>query len=107
MPNTNFDIHIFTQYWENYGDETNPYWKPKGGITYVVTGFTHELNDAIGRAAQQVVADVLPRIEVRNPLCTVDFIDWEFAPAGSLTPDEQLQVEYEGRVTYADKRISL
>jgi hypothetical protein len=30
-------LAIDTQYLENYGDEINPHWKPKGGSTYLVT----------------------------------------------------------------------
>jgi len=31
-------LAIETQYHENYGDEENPYWKAKGGSTYLVSG---------------------------------------------------------------------
>ena len=48
---------ISTQYHENYGDEINPHWKPKGGSEYIVSV---DSNDA------SIVKEILPFIEYRN-----------------------------------------
>jgi hypothetical protein len=40
---------INTQFRENYGDETNPRWKYKGGETYVVRDITTEQRERILR----------------------------------------------------------
>lgn len=101
------DIHVFTQYYENYGDEQKPYWKAKGGSTIVLTGFTHPLSDGIGAAAQAAVDSVRDRIEYRNPLAEQFIIDWDFAAVGSLTEDEQDQQKYDGRVYSPSTRIAL
>jgi hypothetical protein len=29
-------FNFFCQYYENYSDTNTPYWKPKGGVTFVI-----------------------------------------------------------------------
>jgi len=101
------NIHVHTQYCENYGDSQNPFWKFKGGSTYVLTGFNHPLSDGIGAAAQSAVNSVRPQIECDNDACREYIIDWEFAPVDALTQDEQDQQNFDGRVSYPSKRIAL
>jgi len=100
-------IHIHTQYTENYGTEAAPYWKCKGGQTIVVTGFDHPLTDGIGAAAARVVDALRARIEYTNPIAQEWILDWEFAEAGTLTRDEQLQMEYDGRIDHPAMRLAL
>lgn len=106
MPN-NMNIHIATQYMENYGTPERPYWKYKGGSTYVVEGFTHPLNDRIGAAGAAVVEALRPTLEYANSMAEEYIIDWSFESVDALTENERLQLEYDGRVTYPDKRIPL
>jgi hypothetical protein len=99
-------IHVFTQYRENYSDDPKrPYWKSKGGSTYVITGFSHPLNDRIGAAGAAVVEAVREQIEYFNDYATNEIIGWEFADGADLTEDEKLQMEYDGKVGYPDQRI--
>jgi hypothetical protein len=103
-----FDIHVLTQYRENYGDALAPYWKSKGGSTYVLAGLELALSDGIGAAAQAVVDAHRASIECRNDFCTVDIIDWELAEAGALTDDEKTQIKYGyGRVDFPSKRLAV
>lgn len=100
-------IHIHTQYVENYGDTERPYWKYKGGNTYVVTGVTLPMNDTIGRVGESIVNSVRERIEYRNDYAEEYILDWEFAADDALTEDERLQQEYDGRIDYPSKRIEV
>lgn len=102
-----FDIHIHTQYCENYGDESQPYWKFKGGDTIVLTGFDAPFNDRIGAAAAAVVEAVRSQVEYRNAFAESYIIDWEFAEADTFTEDERLQQEYDGKILYPSKRIAI
>ncbi len=106
-PATSLNIHVQTQYMENYGTADAPYWKFKGGDTYVITGFSHPMNDTIGAAAMAAVESVRARIEYSNPMASVTIIDWEFAPADGLTQWERDQQAFEGSVTTPSPRIAL
>jgi hypothetical protein len=100
-------IHIHTQYQENYGDAAMPYWKFKGGNTYIVTGLDLPLNDQIGRLGALAVEALRSKIEYANDYAQEHVIDWEFAPADALTRDEQLQMEYDGRIIDPSPRLAL
>ena len=55
---------IYTQVRENYGDETNPRWKYKGGETYVVRDITEAQRERIQR---QGIPTLSALIEYSNP----------------------------------------
>lgn len=108
MNNTISAIHIHTQYKENYSDDpiNAPYWKFKGGSTYVVTGFSLPLNDGLFAAGEAIVNAVRSQIEYANPMSEEYIIDWEFAHAAAVTEDEAMQLKYDGRIDYPSKRIT-
>lgn len=95
---------IDTQYRENYGDESAPYWKCKGGDTFIVdepfTSITPEQVTAMVEALR-------PTIEWDNPFSTTDIISWQVVPNDFISHDEQMQLEYDGRITDPSPRISL
>lgn len=101
------NIHIHTQYAENYGTPEAPYWKFKGGQTIVVTGFNHPLTSGIGEAAQAVVSSLRATIEYANEVAEEYIIDWELASVDALTEDERLQMEFDGRISYPAKRMEV
>ena len=101
------NIHIDTQIHENYGTPEAPYWKAKGGRTIVVTGFTHPLNDRIGAAAKAVVDAVAPSVIADNDYFSEYIIDWSLADADALTHDEQMQMEFDGRISYPATRVAV
>jgi len=102
------NIHVHTQYQENYSDDpTRPYWKFKGGSTYVIVGFNHPLTAEIGPAAERVVKALASSIEYENEMAIERIIDWEFAPADKLTDDEEMQLRYDGRIDYPSKRVAI
>jgi hypothetical protein len=39
------NLYFVTQCYENYGTASDPYWKPKGGDTILVTGVPDDLTD--------------------------------------------------------------
>ena len=100
-------IHVHTQYQENYGTETAPYWKFKGGSTYVLLGFEHPLSDGLAAAGQAAVESVRSQIEYANPMSEEAIIDWEFKADAALTQYETDQLEFEGRVSSPSPRITL
>jgi hypothetical protein len=99
-------IHIHTQYRENYGTESEPYFKFKGGSTYVVA-LPVPLDAEIGEAARAAVALVRGTIEYANPMSEEYILDWELVEDDVLTPDEKDQLEFDGKITSPSKRITV
>ena len=100
-------IHVHTQYQENYGTETAPFWKFKGGETFVLTGFDHPMSDGLAAAGQAAVEQVRSQIEYANPMAEQTIIDWEFKANDAMTPFENDQMEFDGRVTSPATRLTL
>lgn len=85
---------IQTQVLENYGTESEPYWKAKGGGDYVVKNF-RKFN-----AATEVVMALRGQIEQDNEFVREYIIGWEVVADDYLTEFERSQLEYEGKITY-------
>lgn len=101
-------FHIYTQYLENYGDAANPYWKNKGGEDYIVDvpGFLYdtEFSDIHG---QHIIDELSKAIEYKNDFAEEFIIGWSFVTDDYTTQFEEEQMEYDGKVTYPAKRISI
>ena len=91
---------ITTQVYENYGDEENAHWKPKGGSDYVVPGVT--IN-----SVKEVVEHVRPQVECSNPFYTEHILGWEIVADDYLTEFERDQLEYEGVVRFPAKVLEV
>ena len=101
-------IAIHTQYRENYGTDDQPYWKYKGGDTFIVEGFSLPLDSNIGTSAQAIVDMVRPTIEYRNPMSEVYMLDWEISLDDNyMSMDAKLQLEFDGKIEYPDPRINI
>ena len=87
---------ITTQTYENYGTETDAYWKPKGGSDYVV------LNVNINNV-KAVVESVKDQCECSNPFFTEHILGWEIVADDYLTEFEQQQLDYEGQIRFPAK----
>jgi hypothetical protein len=85
---------IQTQVLENYGTESEPYWKAKGGGDYVVKNF-RKFN-----AATEVVMALRGQVEQDNEFVREYIIGWEVVADDYLTEFERSQLEYEGKITY-------
>ena len=90
---------ITTQTYENYGDISQPYWKPKGGSDYVVK----KVN--VNKVTETVMG-VRSQIECDNQAFRETIIDWTIVADDALTEFEQSQLDYEGKIRYASKEIA-
>jgi hypothetical protein len=89
---------ITTQTYENYGDDVNPHWKPKGGCDYVVKKFK-------GDATQAVMA-LRGQIECDNEWYREMILNWEIVADNYLTEFEQSQLDYEGQIRFPAKELA-
>ena len=97
---------IITQIYENYawredgtiGTGAEAYWKAKGGNDYVVENV--DLS-----AVEEIVSAATEQIEQATDYFTETVLDWELVADDYLTPFEQDQLEYEGRITYPATKI--
>ena len=98
---------ITTQTHENYGAHDwdgkgacPQYWKAKGGSDYVV------LDVNINRAAETVAA-VRSQVENDCEYFREYIIGWEVVADDFLTDFEQSQLEYDGKIAYPAKILTL
>ena len=86
-------LYITTQYTENYGDETAPYWKSKGSYDYFVPN-----------VSEGEVEYVMPRARVKiehsSSFCHEHIIGYRVVPDDFITRDEEMQMEYDGKITF-------
>lgn len=92
---------IQTQVHENYGTESEPYWKPKGGGDYVIKNFRK-----FNKVTETVMA-VRAQIEQDNEFYREYIIGWEVVADDYLTQFERDQLEYEGRIRFPANEIVL
>lgn len=97
-------IRISTQVTELYGDR----WKAKGGHNYIIAnvplelliqGYT-EINAHVETATLGMFSTYKEGDEYQEWI-----IDWSIEEDDSLSYEEQLQLEYDGKITYPDKVI--
>jgi hypothetical protein len=99
---------IATQVYENYGahawdgtGECPQYWKAKGGNDYVVKDFKDFLR------AAEVVDSLRSEVEEDNDYYREHIIDWEIVEDSHLTSFEQSQLDYDGKIDYPAKELTL
>ena len=90
---------IQTQVYENYGDASNPYWKPKGGSDYVVK----KIN--VNKVTETVMG-LRGQIECDNEGYREHILGWEIVGDNDLTEFEQSQLKFEGKIRYASKELA-
>jgi hypothetical protein len=90
---------IETQYLENYGTETEPYWKFKGGDMVKV------LNVPLNIDYSAVVDMVSPQIEYKNAFAEKYILGWGLEPDDFLSPFEKGQLDYDGEIAYKEPEI--
>jgi len=89
---------ITTQTYENYGDDVNPHWKPKGGCDYVVK------NINVNKVTETLMG-VRGQIECDNEWYRESIIDFSVVADDALTEFEQSQLAYEGKIRYGSKEL--
>ena len=90
---------IQTQTYENYGDDVNPHWKPKGGCDYVVK----KIN--VNKVTETVMG-LRSQIECDNEYYREHIINFEVVANDYLTEFEQSQLDYEGKIRYPSKELA-
>lgn len=99
-------IFVKTQYLENYGDETNPRWKFKGGYDYCVAQLSYQEAAALGfKGMDQMVQELVKKFNITHADSMTEeyVIDWSLEEDNFITHDEQLQLDYDGKITYPHK----
>ena len=90
---------ITTQVYENYGDDVNPHWKPKGGCDYVVK----KIN--VNKVTETVMG-LRSQIECDNEYYREHIINFEVVANDYLTEFEKDQLEYEGKIRFPAKELA-
>jgi hypothetical protein len=101
-------IAIHTQFRENYAahswdgtGECGSYWKNKGGSTYLVTGVDASASlDAVVGAV-----DRHQQITHANNYSEEYIIDTEYVEDSYIPHEEELQLEFDGKITYPSPRV--
>jgi len=92
---------ITTQYCENYGTPSEPYWKFKGGSEYFVPNVDEcDMIDVI-------VDRVRPQVEIANPMCEEYILGYEIVADDYMTEFERDQLEYEGKIRFPAKVLEI
>jgi len=100
-------LRIFTQYYENYSDTQTPYWKPKGGQTFIIKDIEGDMImycDNLKEVCSNLVSaksNEHVKYEYRDH--DVDFIGDEEISIAELTKEVRDQFNGEGK--YAPKDI--
>jgi hypothetical protein len=100
---------IQTQVYENYawredgslGTGADAYWKAKGGNDYVLKNF-QDFN-----RVSEVVMALRSQIEQDDDAFREHIIDWEIVADDYLTWFEKSQLEYDGKITYPARELTL
>jgi hypothetical protein len=95
-------IVIQTQYRENYGTSTEPYWKFKSGSEYKVTN-APDLSD---EEVTSFVMSIRPKIEYNETFSEEYITDWFTAPDTYLSWFEKSQLEFDGEILYKEPTIN-
>jgi hypothetical protein len=91
-------IVIQTQYRENYGTSTEPYWKFKGGSEYKVTN----VPDMSEEEVTKLVLSIRTKIEYNETMSEEYITDWFTAKEDYLSEFEKSQLEFEGKILYEE-----
>ena len=90
---------ISTQCYENYGTETDPYWKAKGGSEYKILGVPTDVD------LDEVVTLVRGDIEKSNDYVQETIIGYGLESDDWLSGFERSQLEYDGSIQFAEPTI--
>lgn len=91
---------IRTQYQENYGSPTDPYWKNKGGQEYKVTNVSLSKN-----LGSEIVTSVEPLIVKNTDYQIETIVNWSWENDDYLSWFEQSQLDFDGKILYNEPII--
>lgn len=89
---------VYTQVYDNYGSEADPYWKAKGGYEYVIRNIDVNRCMAIAQAAAK-------QIDTDTPMFIETVGGWEVVEDDYLTEYERSQLEYEGKIVFPVREL--
>ena len=90
---------ISTQCYENYGTETDPYWKAKGGSEYKILGVPTDVD------LDEVVTLVRGDIEKSNDYVQETILGYGLEADDWLSGFERSQLEYDGDIEFPEPFI--
>jgi len=100
-------LRIFTQYYENYSDTQTPYWKPKGGQTFIIKDIEGDMimycDDLKEVCSNLISSKSNEHVKYEYRDHEVDFIGDEEISVTELTKEIREQFNSEGN--YAPKDI--
>jgi hypothetical protein len=94
---------IRTQYRENYGTETDPYWKSKGGQEFKVINLPTNTSEEF---LLHLVDSLLPQVQYENSWSMQYMLDWSLEDDSYLSWFEKSQLEYDGEILFAEPIIN-
>ena len=98
---------VSTQYYENYGSPSEPYWKPKGGSEYKIP-FNYAADYEWAEVyAERVIDQYRNEIEISNPMCEEYILGWEIVEDNYLTQYERSQLQYDGKIEFPAKQLGV
>jgi hypothetical protein len=99
---------ISTQYIENYGSPSEPYWKFKGGSEYVVKGLDFDADYEWAEArVERIINQIRDRVEISNDMCEEYILGYEVVADDYLTEYERSQLKWDGKIEFPAKVIEL
>ena len=93
---------ISTQCYENYGTETDPYWKAKGGSEYKILGVP---TDVDSDEILSIVRRSMPIIEQDNDYFQTTIIGYGLEADDYLSWSEKSQLDYDGDIEFPEPTI--
>lgn len=94
---------IRTQYRENYGTETDPYWKSKGGQEFKVINLPIDPSEEF---LLELVDSLLPEVQYENAWSVQYVLDWSLEDDSYLSWFEKSQLEFDGEIVCAEPIIN-
>lgn len=102
-------IVIDTQYMENYGSAAEPYWKFKGGSSYMIENVEQfvKKNEFFEKKCEMVVDSIRSKIEYDEPMGREYILGWSIQEDDYMSDFERSQQEYDGQVLYPEPRLTI
>lgn len=102
-------IVIDTQYMENYGTVAEPYWKFKGGSSYMIENVEMfvKQNEFFEKKCEMVIDQIRSKIEYDGKMSREYILDWSIQEDDYMSEYEQQQLEFDGRIIYPEPRLSI
>ena len=99
---------IQTQVYENYGDASNPHWKPKCGGDYVIKNFNEKfVGSSLAEQAKVAALAASEQIEQDNEFFRETIMGYKVVADDYLTEFERMQLDYDGKITFPAKEITV